>query len=87
MRHARSTYRNTLGRTVVRLGGHKGGAMLVKAKNRISESDFNDVTDYTHAKRGDVGQVVGINEALLTVTWERSGTTCDCCPSELEFIS
>lgn len=61
--------------------------MKVRAKAGIVEYGFNDVDVWTHAEAGDLGDVVGLNEGLHTVTWRNTGTTCDCHLDELEIVS
>lgn len=62
-------------------------AVKVKALNQILESGLFDDGDWEHAGTGDLGQVVGSNGDFLLVTWDRTGTTCDCHPSELETMN
>ena len=63
---------------------------MVTCRARVAflEQDFPTAGEHhTHAMPGDVGQVVGINGEFLLVTWEPSGTTCDCHLTDLELIS
>ncbi len=53
-------------------------AMQVRATEDITENNFPESGNvHTHALRGDVGEVQGVDGEWLTVTWTRIGTTID----------
>jgi hypothetical protein len=56
---------------------------VVLVRERLDDVDENGRT-YTHAVRGETGVIVGgYNDAAgPTVTWDRTGTTCDVAQGE-----
>ncbi len=61
----------------------------VEALTDIGETGYRDAKIFNHAKRGDVGHVIGFTHGepdWVQVFWERTGTECDVCADELSVL-
>jgi hypothetical protein len=55
----------------------------VIAKVMFEESDFDGEGIHTHARPGDVGEIVDVFESGLMVRWLETGTACDATADEV----
>jgi hypothetical protein len=55
----------------------------VRAVEKLTEENFAGKALHVHAERGDVGEVVHVDQHWVTVRFDGSGTAYSCAPEEV----
>jgi hypothetical protein len=64
--------------------------LRVTATKGITEANFMGKAKWTHARKGEIGRIVDVEEVdagvtLYTVRFDRSGTASSCGPDEISL--